>query len=242
MEKVNGQANADSTRVCKKLYNAVAANPAFRAIHRKSSRSYSPVAAITDTNQHGVQTTLTAAKTNVLDPLKKPVAQHKEDCNVEVHILMELGPPSNVPKQKEKMVKPTAKPTTVIVHIEGHDNDVALAPKGELKLPQPEKLKLNESDQGQLNKFASKKEKVDSPNIIAIQGHDQKINAPPKIDQPKVHNRGDQQEGHHSTANTIFSDYITRVKDKFGTSSNLGEETLNTSPFTRLATRRDTFK
>lgn len=290
MEKENCQVDADSTAVCEKIYSAVAGNHVFKAIHGKSGRSQSPMAAITDTNQPGIQTTKTVAKTNVPAPLQKPVAHQKAGFPGEVNIPIELGPsmatqgkekmpiqnsnrvtispvkidPSGHSTTKKDTPKPVSqKPTTVIVHIEGHLDDVVL--------PEAEKLKATiASGNGQFNKVAPKKEakpeKASSPNIIVIQGHGQGINAPqmskqeeeakPKVhaaaiaktlstknDQPTVQNKGDQEgkKSDHSTVNDKFSNYITRVRNKMRTPSNVTEESLNASQYPRLATRQDSF-
>lgn len=282
MEKENCQANADSTGVCKKVYSAVAANPAFRAIHRKSRRSPSPMAVIsTDPNQPGVGRTDNAAKTNVLDPLKKPV----EAGPGGVHIPIEFGP-SVVPEEKVKTAKP---PPSVQSSGRATISPAKIAPPGHSKTKEDTSIPVSH---GRLSEVASKKEakpavsplmeeklkqeKTASPSIIAIQGPGQVIIAPPtveparpspaslpqeeqrkpkahaaavtktlstKIDHPNLHYQGDQEDKkpEHSTVSDKFSDYLTRVKNKMRTPSNVSEGTVNTSPFTRLATRRDSF-
>nr|XP_027113994.1 uncharacterized protein LOC113732435 isoform X2 [Coffea arabica] len=100
-----------------------------------------------------------------------------------------------------------------------------------------------------------KQQKTASASIIVIQGLGQGIIAPPpcpsrtssKEEQKKPRARaaaGDQegkQPEHSSTASDVFSDYITGVKNKTRTPSNVSEETVNASQFARLATRRDSF-
>lgn len=257
MDRKNCRAKTDSTGVCKKIYKAVAANPTIRAIHSKSGRSRSPMGAITDPNQTGVQTTDNTAKTNVTLP--KPVSQTKKPTAVNVHIQDHVDDvASNV-----ELVLPQSekhKPTNA----SGHGQMNKVASKKEAK---PAVSSLMEEK--------LKQEKAAASNIIEIQGHGQGINIPPNVEpakphhisvqqeqpkpkfqaasilktmstkshQPNLHDKGDQQgkKPEHSTVNNKFSDYITSIKNKMRTPSNVGGETKNAMPFTRLATRRDSF-
>lgn len=198
MEK--SDAAKDSTGVCEKIYNAVAGNHAFRAIHRKSGHAQSSIVSNSkDSNQLALhQNPGDAGITRVSVPAKATVAQQKagrDRVSIEIH----LEPPM-LTKEEEITAKPllssqksggatispcktessghsvrkgdAAKSTTVFVHIHGHEAEVT---------PKQSKPAFSSFQEGKI-----KQERAASPNIIVIQGRCQGSNVSPEAEPKKT--------------------------------------------------------
>ncbi|CAI9107921.1 OLC1v1007404C1 [Oldenlandia corymbosa var. corymbosa] len=243
MEK--NKSGKDSTGVCEKIFNAVA------GFHRKSGRSQITVVTnVADSNQLTLQNADKPAITLVSVPPKETFVQQKSGSPL-VDVQIHSGTPRNEGGvfRPSKTENSAAKSATVFVHIEGHDQGKFASGHDQLN-----KVALSNGSKPPVHSSLGKKsdqERAVSPNIVVVQGRGgQGIyvtpekavqNIPKPVPVKTTSKKMEHPESKKAEQGDIYSNYISEVKNRMRTPSDISDHHENVRQATRSATRRDSF-